>query len=309
MAEIQKLQGSKVQKVNDLLLRAFISVALTLPLGMRLWLMGMFLRRVVSPLAGYRSRAIANLDYIYPDLEISKKRQIADGVADNAGRTIIENYDVLGLKERMRDTELQGNGFEAVKKAHGSGQPVMFVTGHFGNFEAPRAALVAKGFKVGGLYRPMSNPFFNAHYAKNMHSLSGPVFEQGRRGTMGLFRHIKKGGMGVLLFDIYDSSGAVIDFLGQPAPTMTSAADIALKTGALLVPFFGVRKMDGRSFDIILEDPIPHSDGLTMTKDMTKRLEAQVATNPDQWFWIHRRWKPSRQRAIAEAKIAPSEHL
>jgi KDO2-lipid IV(A) lauroyltransferase len=84
---------------------------------------------------------------------------------------------------------------------------------------------------------------------------------------------------------------------------MTSAADIALKTGALLVPFFGVRKADGRSFEVIFENPIPHSDALTMTKDMTQRLEVQVARNPEQWFWIHRRWKPARQRTMAEAKI------
>ena len=111
--------------------------------------------------------------------------------------------------------------------------------------------------------------------------------------------------MGVLLFDIYDSDGEVVDFLGKPAPTMTSAADIALKTGALLVPFFGVRKPDGRNFEVIFEDAIPHSDALTMTKDMTQRLEAQVAKNPQQWFWIHRRWKPERQRIMAEAKTAP----
>ena len=305
MAETQKLQGSKAQKLTDLFVRGFISLALVLPLGMRLWFMGMLLRRVVSPLAGYRSRAIANLDYIFPDWDMSRKRQIANAVADNAGRTLIENYDILGLKERMRDIEVQGKGFEAVKEAHASGQPVMFVTGHFGNFEAPRAALVAQGFEVGGLYRPMSNPYFNTHYADNMHSLSGPVFKQGRRGTMGLFRHIKSGGMGVLLFDIYDSGGAVVDFLGKPAPTMTSAADIALKTGALLVPFFGVRKSDGRSFEVIFEDPISHSDALKMTKDMTQRLEAQVARNPEQWFWIHRRWKPERQQILAASKMAP----
>lgn len=305
MAETQKSKGSTAQKATDLVVRGFISLALAMPLGMRLWFMGMLLRRVVAPLAGYRSRAIANLDYIYPDTPTSKKRQIADAVADNAGRTLIENYDILGLKKRMQNADISGNGLEAVKEADKSGQPVIFVTAHFGNFEVPRAALVAQGFEVGGLYRPMSNPFFNAHYAENMHSLSGPVFEQGRRGTMGLFRHIKKGGMGVLLFDIYDSDGEVVDFLGKPAPTMTSAADIALKTGALLIPFFGVRKPDGRNFEVIFEDPIPHSDALTMTKDMTQRLEAQVAKNPQQWFWIHRRWKPERQRIMAEAKTAP----
>ena len=304
MVQTQKAQGSLAQKTTDLLLRGFIIFALAMPLGMRLWFMGMIMRRLISPLAGYKSRAIANLDYIYPNLNFFKKHQIADAVADNAGRTFIENYDVLGLKARMRDTKIHGAGFEAIKQAQASGQPVIFVTGHFGNFEAPRAALVAQGFEVGGLYRPMSNPYFNAHYAENMHSLSGPVFEQGRRGTMGLFRHIKNGGMGVLLFDIYDSNGAVVDFLGKPAPTMTSAADIALKTGALLVPFFGRRKSDGRSFEVVFEDPIPHTDPLKMTKDMTHRLEAQIKMRPEQWFWIHRRWKPRRQRIIAEAKTS-----
>jgi len=304
MVQTPKMLGSMAQLATDLLVRGFIIFALAMPLGVRLWFMGMIMRRLVFPLVGYKSRAIANLDYIFPDLNILKKNKIADAVADNAGRTFIENYDVLGLKARMRDTEIYGEGFEVIKKAQASGQPIIFVTGHFGNFEVPRAALVAQGFEVGGLYRPMSNPYFNLHYSKNMHSLCGPVFEQGRRGTMGLFRHIKNGGMGVLLFDIYDSNGAVMDFLGKPAPTMTSAADIALKTGAFLIPFFGRRKSDGQNFEVIFEDPIPHSDSFNMTKDMSERLEAQVKMHPEQWFWVHRRWKPRRQQARAEAKTS-----
>mgnify|MGYP002832625520 CR=1 FL=1 len=140
-----------------------------------------------------------------------------------------------------------------------------------------RAALVARGWRIGGLYRPMANPFFNEHYAANMHALSDPVFEQGRRGTMGLLKHIRGGGMGVLLFDVYSSDGTPIDFLGQPAPTLTSSAEIAVKTGALFVPFFGIRKADGLSFEAVFEAPIPHGEPVEMMREATRRLEARIA--------------------------------
>nr|WP_283255040.1 lysophospholipid acyltransferase family protein [Marivita sp. GX14005] len=291
--------------MTDRLLRAAIWGALRLPLRARLWLMGRLVRHLLAPLAGYRKRAMDNLAHIWPDMPEAKRRRIADLVADNAGRTMIDNYDPEGLMARMETAPITGAGVAEIEKARAEGRPVLFVTGHFGNFEAPRAALVARGYRIGGLYRPMANPFFNAHYAANMHALSDPVFEQGRRGTMGLIRHIRGGGMGVLLFDVYDSAGVPIDFMGQPAPTLTSAADIAIKTGALLVPFFGIRKPDGISFEAVFEAPVPHGDPAEMMREVTRRLEAQIRAHPEQWFWIHRRWKPRRQRKRAAAKMGP----
>ena len=300
-----KAGGTLGDWLVDRALRMMIGTTLLLPLRLRLWVMGRLISHVVAPLAGYRERAMANLAHVWPEMPEAERRRIADAVADNAGRTMIENYDVKGLLRRMSDTPVQGPGYAAAQKARDEGRPVVFVTGHFGNYEAPRAALVARGFKIGGLYRPMSNTYFNAHYAANMHALSGPVFEQGRRGTMGLMRHIRQGGMGVLLFDIYDSSGTAIDFMGRPAPTVTSAADIALKTGALLIPFFGTRQPDGRSFHIEFDAPVPHGDPVEMMRQVTRALEARVTAHPEQWFWIHRRWKPKRQRKRAAAKMGP----
>lgn len=295
--------------LTDRALRAMIWCALRLPIRARLWLMGKLIRHVVAPLAGYRRRAMENLAHVWPDMPEPERRALADAVAENAGRTMIDNYDVPGLLRRMADARVSGAGLAQVEAARAEGRPVLFVTGHFGNFEAPRAALVARGYRIGGLYRPMSNPYFNAHYAANMHALSDPVFEQGRRGTMGLIRHIREGGMGVLLFDVYDSAGVTIDFLGKPAPTLTSAADIALKTGALLVPFFGIRQADGISFEAVFEEPVPHGDPVEMMRAVTARLEARIREHPEQWFWIHRRWKPRRQirrqRKRAAAKMGP----
>ncbi|KMK67197.1 Lauroyl/myristoyl acyltransferase [Puniceibacterium sp. IMCC21224] len=297
--------GSLTDRMVDAGLRGLIRLALLLPLRLRLWLMGRLVARLVAPLTGYRQRALDNLSHIWPDMPTAEKTRIANAVADNAGRTMIENYDTDGLRDRMATAQVTGPGLAAIQKARANGTPVLFVTGHYGNFEAPRAALVARGYQIGGLYRPMSNPFFNAHYAQNMHALSGPVFEQGRRGTMGLLRHIKEGGMGVLLFDVYDSAGQIFDFMGKPAPTLTSAADIALRTGALMVPFFGIRQPDGISFEAVFDAPIPHGDPVEMMKAASAALEQRIRADPGQWFWIHRRWKPKRQRKRAAARMAP----
>ncbi|ETX30656.1 lysophospholipid acyltransferase family protein [Roseivivax isoporae] len=301
--------GSLADWITDRVLRGWIALCLALPLGMRLRLMGWLVSRVVAPIAGYRARAEANLAHVWPDMPAAERRALARRVADNAGRTMIENYDVDGLRDRMRDATVTGDGLPEIEAARAEGKPILFVTGHYGNFEAPRAALVARGWQIGGLYRPMSNPFFNDHYARNMHALSGPVFEQGRRGTMGLLRHIQQGGAGVLLFDLYSGKGVPIDFLGRPAPTLTSAAEIALRTGALMVPFFGIRQPDGIRFEAVFEAPVPHGDPVEMMREATRRLEARVIADPAQWFWIHRRWKPERQerrqRKRAAASTAP----
>ncbi|WP_371036513.1 lysophospholipid acyltransferase family protein [Rhodosalinus sp. FB01] len=298
--------GSWSDWLTDRLLRGLIAGALLLPWTTRPRLMGWLVRRVVAPLAGWRARARANLAHVWPDMPEAERRRIADAAADNAGRTMIENYDIAGLKARAAAAPIGGEGLALLERAHAAGEPVLLVTGHFGNHEIPRAALVARGLQVGGLYRPMKNRYFNDHYAANMHALSGPVFEQGRRGTMGLVRHIREGGIGVLLFDLYAGRGAPVDFLGKPAPTLTSAAEIALKTGAHVIPFFGIRQPDGLHFEIAFEAPVPHGDPVKMTREMTRRLEARVRADPGQWFWIHRRWKPERQAARQRKRAAAS---
>ena len=310
MAQAQgRPRGGWQDWTTDRAIRAVIATALALPWHRRVPFMGRVMRSIVAPAAGWRSRAEENLALIWPETPPKDRRRLADAVADNVGRTLIENYDTAGLLRRMSAVAPEGDGLPAMEEARAAGRPLLFVTGHYGNFEAPRAALVARGWRIGGLYRPMSNPYVNVHYAANMHALGDPVFEQGRRGTMGLIRHIREGGMGVLLFDVYDSQGALIEFLGRPAPTLTSCAEIALRTNALLIPFFGPRGPDGLSHRAVFEAPVQHGDPVDMMREITARLEARIHDDPAQWFWIHRRWKPKRveriQRKRAAARIGP----
>lgn len=305
----KRTHGGWRDRAEDYVLRGLIWSALRLPIRTRLKTVSWLVRRCVAPIVGWYDRVYANIDHVWPGTDPAKKRAIADQVIDNVARAFIENYDVQEMLARGARFNISGPGLQAVEEARAQGRPVLFVSGHFGSAECARCAMVARGYKIGGLIRPMSNPFFNEHYTRNMHQICEPVFDQGRRGTMGLIKHVKQGGMAVLLFDVYDSSGAPIDFLGKPAPTVTSTADIALRTNALMVPFFGIRHDDMYGFDAIFEEPIPHGDPLEMMQQATQRLEARIQEHPGQWMWIHRRWKPARQarnqRKRDAAKTAP----
>ncbi len=279
----------------DRLIRALLERALAMPYDRRVPFMGATLRRL-APMAGYRRRVLDQLRFIYPDWPESRRETVADAVADNAGRTLIETYSGSEFTARVAGTEIAGPGLAALNTARADRRPAILITGHFGNHEAPRHVLTAQGYEIGGLYRPMRNPAFNAHYVQTLAPVSGPVFAQGRQGTIGFARFLKSGGIGVLLFDVWAKGGAPIRFLGQPAPTATSAADLALRYGAALIPVFARRNPDGLSFAVEMDAPITPGDPVTMTRAATAALETRIRATPEQWFWFHRRWKPERQR-------------
>lgn len=275
--------------VQNLVARGLIGSALALPYRWRVPVMGWFMRALVAPLAGYRLRAEENLQMVWPDLPPEYRKKIASQAIDNAGRTLIENYSTAEFTKRQSRITPTGEGLAALEAAAIEGRPVILVSGHFGNYEAARACLVSRGHTIGGLYRPMNNAYFNAHYIQTMEAFGGPVFPQGQAGTSGFVRHLKAGGLLVLLFD-QRAPGSEIDFLGLPAKTALSAAELALRYNAELIPFYATRNDDGITFTVELEAPIAKTNALEMTTALTQSLEARVKAKPGQWFWIHRRW-------------------
>ncbi len=160
-----------------------------------------------------------------------------------------------------------------------------------GNYDIPRGYFAAEGAEVGGLYKPLANEAFNELYVAAIAGVSAPVFERGRRGLGQMVSFLKDGGMIGVLFDQRMPKTETLDFLGHPARTAFSAAELALKYDALLVPVYGIRQRDGMSFEMVTEAPIPHTDAQAMMQAATDSLAAQVRAHPEQYFWIHRRWK------------------
>ncbi|MCX7286644.1 MAG: lysophospholipid acyltransferase family protein [Rhodobacterales bacterium] len=274
-------------------LRGLIRLLLWLPYRWRVPLCGWVMSRVIAPIAGYRRRVRENLALVLPDLAPEEVERIVRAVPDNVGRTVIEIYSGPEFIAKAAAQPLTGDGVAALEDAHATGRPVILVTGHFGNYDASRAALIARGYRVGALYMPMANRYFNEHYVRAISGIGTPLFPRGRAGLADMVRHLRSGGMLGMLVDQYMRHGEELTFFGRPALTALSAADLALKYDALLVPTYAVRRKDGLSFEIIVEPPIPHGSPEAMTQGLNDSLEALVRKHVEQWFWIHRRWKPA----------------
>lgn len=277
--------------LQDRVLRGLIWLLLRLPYRIRVPLCGWVFSRLLAPLAGYRKRIRNNLALILPDLPKAEVERITRAVPDNVGRTIIEIYSGPEFIAHAVSHPLTGSGVNALEEAHQAGRPVILVTGHFGNYDASRAALIARGYRVGALYMPMTNAHFNAHYVQAISRIGTPLFPRGKKGLADMVRHLKSGGMLGMLIDQHMKRGDLLSFFGHPAKTALSAAELALKYDALVIPTYAIRQPDGLSFEIIVEAPIKPGTPEAMTQALNDSLEALVRKNLDQWFWIHRRWK------------------
>ena len=277
--------------IEDRLIRGLFWALLRLPYRWRVPFAGWAVSRIVAPLAGYRRRIRTNLAHILPDLAPAEVERIVRAVPDNVGRTLIEIYSGPEFIARAVSHPLTGPGVAALEAAHEAGRPVILVTGHFGNYDASRAALIARGYRVGALYNPMKNRYFNAHYVRAISRIGTPLFPRGKKGLADMVRHLRSGGMLGLLVDQSMSHGAPLTFFGKTALTALSAAELALKYDALVIPTYAVRQADGLSFEITVEAPIAEDTPAVMTQALNDSLETIVRHNLDQWFWIHRRWK------------------
>ncbi len=280
----------------DRLIRTAIWLMLLMPFDRRRRVAGWLMTRVAAPLGGYRDRIRENLALIFPDLPEAEVDRLVRQVPENLGQSLIELYSARDFIARIRNEPLTGDGVAALEEAHRSGRPVMLVTGHIGNYDAIRAALILRGYRVGGLYRPMGNPFFNDHYVAAISSIGKPLFPRGRKGLADMVRFLRGGGMLGVVLDQYMGDGAALTFMGREALTALSSAELALRYDALVVPTYGIRRADG-GFDLIVEAPVPHSTAEAMTQALNDSLEAQVMAHMDQWLWTHRRWKAPRRKA------------
>jgi KDO2-lipid IV(A) lauroyltransferase len=285
---------------TNLAIGAVLNGALLLPYAARVRLVGWVMARVAAPLAGWDKRIRANLALIHPEMPATEVQRLTRAVPDNFGRALIESYSGAAFIARAAAAPIRGPGLAALEAAHADQRPVILVTGHFGNHQAPRAALIARGYKVGGLYMPMSNGFFNDRYVAELEQLGTPLFERSRQGLAQMVRFLRGGGMVGMVADHFMAHGVPIAFMGRPAYTALSAAEMALKYNALVIPIYGRRGQDGLSLEILVDAPVPHGDPVEMTRAMNASLERLVEETPEQWFWIHRRWKTPTKGATSD---------
>ena len=298
-------QPSFADKVQNFFSRAILGGALLLPYGFRVRLVGRVMSMLVAPLAGWNKRVHGNLAYVFPEMPASERKRIARAVSDNVGRTLIEIYSGEEFVAHALPSPVEGPGVPALEAARAEGRPIVLVTAHLGNYDAVRSKLSREGYPMAALFRPMKNPLFHRHYLKAISTIAEPVYPTDGKGIASLIRHLKEGGIIGIVADVGSRKAPLLRFFDKPAHTPLSAAEWALKYDAVMIPVFGLRQPDGLTFRLHVADVIPNGEPSEMMQTYNDVVEAVVREHPEQWFWVHRRWKLSSQAALSEGATPP----
>jgi Kdo2-lipid IVA lauroyltransferase/acyltransferase len=204
-------------------------------------------------------------------------------------------------------------GRHHVEAAMAPGRGAMLVTGHIGNWELHGLAHGWLFGPIGLIARPLDNPALDERLCA-LRVQGGNTVIYKRKALATVLRLLREGrGIAVLIDqNVQEKDGIFVEYFGQQAATTTVAAALALKTGCAVVPTRALLLPDGR-YRLVYDPPLQwqptgdrQADIAAVTQELTRVIESWVRAAPEQWLWIHRRWKtqPSEQSAISNQQSA-----
>ena len=288
---ISRLFNSLWHHVRYIPLLSALSISRGRAFDRRSRALGVLVGLVVRYFPIARRRVDSELRRVYPDMPRSERMVLCHKMGRNMGRTLFEILHCTEFQTLHERNIVSGPGFATLKQAHAVGKGAIIVSGHFGQWEAIRSTLKARGMETGAVYRPQTNRHYERRLFAGIEAGGKPILATGKIGTRALVRHIRKGGFIAILLDEKYTDGARLPFLGHPALTSLAAAQLALKYDLPMVPAFGTRTGDGTQFNVEFDAAIAPSDSLTMTQTFNDNLSDRILNDPDQWYWMLHRWK------------------
>ena len=210
----------------------------------------------------------------------------------NYGFTFIEYIFLKSFKKNNNHINIVGE--EVLKKIILKNKPVIFISGHFSNFELMSMEITKKKIPLATIYRPLNNFFLNPfmEYLRKKYVCKNQI-KKGIGGVKESIEYIKKGFSIALMIDQRVSEGELINFFNKPALTTTLPAQLALKFNLSIVPVFIEREKNGfykiQFYDEI--DSSTYSDKMKLSLKLNSLLEMFIKKNPNEWIWTHNRWK------------------
>ena len=171
---------------------------------------------------------------------------------------------------------------------------MVVASAHFGNWEGVRAAAKFKGAPLALVYRAFNNPLIERRWHRYITSVKLPAFHKGAAGARAMLRHVLKEGGVMILVDQRLGGAPLLDFLGAPAETSLAPAQLALRAKAPLITAVAFRTPE--SFKVRFEPVIAPAAPEQMMAEVNARIGAWIDEAPEQWFWLHRRWRVRRQK-------------
>ena len=248
--------------------------------------------KLVAP--AFKSKKIIdrNLSIFASEVPNIDKNQIISEMWKNYGMTFIEYMFLNTFRKNSSHIEIKGD--ENLNVAISKKKPLIFVSGHFANFELMSMEITKRNIKLATIYRPLNNIFLNPFMEiLRKKFICKNQIKKGLNGVRDAIEYIKNDFSIALMIDQRVSEGEKINFYRKPALTTTLPAQLALKYKLSIIPVFIQRKSNSK-FVLEFQNEIKSEDfhdKLELTQKLNEVLEKMVVRNPSQWIWTHNRWK------------------
>ena len=244
----------------------------------------------------FRSKNLikTNIQRAIPKINSSKIKSITKDMWNNYGRTLSEYMFLKGFRNDQFRSNINITGKEILQKIKLEKTPVIFVSGHFSNFELMAMEIEKSGVNLSAIYRPLNNIFLNILMERiRKKYICKNQIKKGTSGVRELLKLYKKGYSIALMIDQRVSQGIKSKFFNQEAFTTTIPAQFIKKFNCKVVPI-SIKRHNSINFNIKVEKPIEFSKNSStekITRELNIWLEKTILKNPGEWIWSHDRWK------------------
>jgi len=244
----------------------------------------------------FRSKKIieTNILRAIPNLDPDNVKKITHKMWSNYGRILSEYVFIKDFRIANLKNNLEIEGQEILNKIKKDNEPVIFVSGHFNNFELMAMHIEKSGINLAAVYRPLNNKFLNFVMEKiRKKYICKNQIKKGISGTKQLLSFFKNGSSVALMIDQRVSEGIKSNFFKHEALTTTIPAQFAKKFNCKIVPIY-IERLKDVNFKLTIHEPLKYSNDYSVesiTQNLNSLLEKMILKNPEQWIWSHNRWK------------------
>ena len=235
-----------------------------------------------------------NILNAFPNIDNNSLKKIKKDMWNNYGRTFAEYAFIKEFKNGKLENNLKIEGAEILQKIIDEKKPVLFLSGHFANFELMAMVIERSGINLAAIYRPLNNFFIEPYLTRlRKNNICKVQIKKGLNGIKEIFRFLKNNYSIAMMIDQRVRQGERIDFFKKKAHTTNLPALLAKKFKCQIVTI-KIKRYENYKFKITIEKPVIFSETETVgsiTLKLNSWLERTILENPSQWIWTHDRWK------------------
>ena len=249
---------------------------------------------IIGPLFRSKDLINSNIRKAYPNIDKKDLKKMTASMWNNYGRVFAEYMFIKDFRFGKLNSNISIEGEKILEDIKNKNNQVVFISGHFGNFELMAMYLEKKGIKLSAIYRPLNNIFLNQIMERiRKKYICEQQVKKGIGGIKKLIGLKKNNYSTALMIDQRVSEGILSNFFNEKALTTTIPAQLVKKFNIKIVPVY-IERVKDINFKIKISEPISFSKETSIeniTNELNKVIERMIINKPEQWIWSHNRWK------------------